>query len=490
MARAGEASRVYREEPTEQKAREIARRAVEAGKNGDLERAAELFAEQLTLTPDDPWAMYNLARCLAGMGRSEEAWSALDDALRAGFDDVRRLRRDAMLAPALGEPGAAGLEDRWPGVLEAARERRVLAARDVIAGAATEVIIEGLRVVLIADREDEDVAAAVGELERVAAWSEGAVFPGLRDAGEAALDPWAVVVLPRGKDFERWARGYLGTQTGVAAGLAGVGGAYDHETRTLVARDLGPTLRHEFMHLLHWRMCMRSDQAHPVWLQEGLCTLMEDVEVGEGGLIRPVASWRTNIAKRMASAGLDVSLAGLMAGDRGDFLGARPLAWYARARAAFLFLHERGVLGAWYSAFERGARGVDWGDGSRLAAVGRAAFEEALGKPMERVEREFRVWLRELRMMDEEVPAGGASLGVEVEPGDGAGPVVVGIVLGEVGVGELREGDVILGIDGASTRDIPELVRVLGGYAPGDRVRVSVRRGDVEREVRVELRAR
>jgi S1-C subfamily serine protease len=48
-------------------------------------------------------------------------------------------------------------------------------------------------------------------------------------------------------------------------------------------------------------------------------------------------------------------------------------------------------------------------------------------------------------------------------------------------------GDLILALDGQATRDIAELIRVLGAMTPGQRVRVSVRREGAERDVTMTL---
>ena len=55
----------------------------------------------------------------------------------------------------------------------------------------------------------------------------------------------------------------------------------------------------------------RIGQGHPLWVQEGLCSLIEDIDVTaeqntKSGMeeIAPVASWRTNTAKRMVKTNL------------------------------------------------------------------------------------------------------------------------------------------------------------------------------------------
>ena len=84
-------------------------------------------------------------------------------------------------------------------------------------------------------------------------------------------------------------------------------------------------------------------------------------------------------------------------------------------------------------------------------------------------------------------PQGAASLGVEVQNGLGEGPAVVSLRLKD---SPFKTGDIIYSLDDRRIADIPELVRILASYRPGDDVRVVVRRGDNERELRVELTPR
>ena len=45
---------------------------------------------------------------------------------------------------------------------------------------------------------------------------------------------------------------------------------------------------------------------------------------------------------------------------------------------------------------------------------------------------------------------------------------------------DLRKVDIITAIDGKPVRDIAELVRVLGGYVPGQPVELTYRRGKIQ----------
>ena len=82
---------------------------------------------------------------------------------------------------------------------------------------------------------------------------------------------------------------------------------------------------------------------------------------------------------------------------------------------------------------------------------------------------------------------------MDVEQGDGDGPVIVEIppdVRGKPNPARqagLRIKDVITAIDGKPTRDLNELVRVLGEHQAGDVVEISYRRGKIHGSTRVAL---
>src|SRR5690606_15189567 len=62
-----------------------------------------------------------------------------------------------------------------------------------------------------------------------------------------------------------------------------IGGYYDHDRRTLLSRELRPSLRHEITHALHHAQMDRLGQKHPMWVQEGLASVFELYEFDEQG---------------------------------------------------------------------------------------------------------------------------------------------------------------------------------------------------------------
>jgi hypothetical protein len=258
-----------------------------------------------------------------------------------------------------------------------------------------------------------------------------------------------------------------------------VGGVYSHDNKQLIAKDIGSTLRHEFWHVLHWRDMDLLGQRHPIWIMEGLCSLMEDMEVGSDGKARPIASWRTNQAGQLARTGKLTPWEVLFKLDQGKFVGTRPLAFYGQSRAIFMWLFEQGKLKDWYAAYTAGYK---------EDPTGLSAFETVFGKPVKKVEADYRAWLRKLPVVDEDFPAGSAVLPFDIEPvGAGDGLVVSlnselerpggrGGVARFAKAGGIQPRDVILSIDDKPVHETGELIRVLADYGPGTEVKVTYRR--------------
>jgi serine protease Do len=90
-----------------------------------------------------------------------------------------------------------------------------------------------------------------------------------------------------------------------------------------------------------------------------------------------------------------------------------------------------------------------------------------------------------------EIPlSGGVALGVTLTAD--ASQLKVGEVAEGSGAAEagLKEGDVLLSLDGAEFEKRQDLLKKLKDYEPGDKVSVAIRRGEEELEIEVELKAR
>ena len=438
----------------------------DAFSRGDLATAERLLRDQAAAQPDNFVPHYNLACILSINGDLAGAEESLGDAIERGFIDRTQLRRDPSLANLRNTDFYARLDASWPRILEANRDGNLRLTRDTFSKGYAESRDDALRLAYLNAFDERSFAVAQGEIVRLARWADEHVIPGLLDPAASIDDPWVVVVLPTRPDFTAWAVAAFGP---AALGTTSqIGGSYEHDRKRLVSQDLGATLRHEFLHVLHWRDMTRRAQQHPIWIMEGLCSLPEDYDLSPTGDVRPVPSWRTNVAKRLERLGQLQPLEKLAALPHARFTGSRPLANYAQARTLFLHLHDRGKLRAWYEHYTANFKSDPTGVQSILAV---------LDTTLPDFNKAHRAWVRALPTVPEEIARGMASLGVEIDPGTGDGPVVVSIDRTRKPRPTLRPGDTILSIDGQLTRDIAELVRVLGSYQPGAEATVEYRRG-------------
>lgn len=458
----------------------LSREATEAFAAGDTETAAARLQSLIDLQPENFVHRYNLACVRSREGDAEAAAELLIQAVEYGFTDVNLLRNDPSLAAARETETARSLLDKWPQILDRRIETDLERAREIYGGRYWYVQDPELRVAYVAAYDEETLEQIRQEVRDVHDWAMEHVFA-LTDGDDRLVgpdDPWVLVVLPTQQDFRAWAA----AQYGAAARNfnQAIGGHYSHDEKQLVTMDLGATLRHEFMHVLHWRSNTRRGQIHPVWVQEGLCSLIEDYDRNAAGELIPVESWRTNQARFLAETGHLLHLRDLCGITRQRFTGSRPLAMYAQARALFLFMHREGKLAEWYAHFT---------EHYREDPTGLASVEAVLEGDLDAINTRYADFCRTLPEIPEEVKRGMASLGVEIDAaGTGEGLRIAGHVRRGT-AGDLRLNDIITHIDNRPVRDYWELVRVLTSYEPGQTVTVKYRRVRLHRETEVELKA-
>ncbi len=463
-----------------EKALELQTKAFSAINRGQYDEAESLLREQLALDEGNFVVYYNLA-CVRGL-RNDAPASAdlLVQAVEHGFIDLFQLKRDDQLALARGQAPIKRLLESWPEVLNRHLEANLKVVRQRFPDSPAkyeESRDERTRLVYRSAMDAHSTELARADISKLYDWGVKNVFPDFADADKATRDAWCVVVLPSPRDFIRWAVATFGQAA--VTGNSGIGGSYVHDTKRLVAQDLGATLRHEFFHVLHWRSTTRLGQDHPIWIQEGLCSLVEDYETTADGDLKPVPSWRTNISKRLASNGRLLAIQKLATIPRDRFTSSSPLGNYAQARTFFLYLFDKNKLKDWYAEYT-----ANYSKDS----TGVKAIEAVFAKPASEIDKDYRAWVRALPMVAEQIKPGKAGLGAEVDPGSGDGPVIAEVDRnGPARKAGLKPGDVITAIDGSPTRDLNELVRILGEHELGDEVEVFYRRGRSHNTVKIKL---
>lgn len=463
-----------------------------AASRGDAAEAEARLTELIALTPTDAVARYNLVILQLRQGKRDEAAESLQRAVEWGFSDLRRIASDPGLLPLHDTDVYRGLMHNWSAVQDRILEGRIREYAKVYKNGYTLTKDEAQRLAFYAALSPAAVEEARAEIRNVNHWWQTDVLPegtAIVEAEGDRPDPWVVVLLPSEPDFLAW-----GARTfGVRAGMR-VDGVYDSDRKELVAQGIGSTLRHEYSHLVHWRVMSRLGQAHPMWIQEGLCSLPEDVQVTPGTVPTEPArytvlpSWRTNTVKRMQQIGNLPAWSAIMAKDAAAFTGQRVLGNYAVARSIFLFLAQKGQLRAW------------WADYTRTFAddpSGAQSIARVMGKPLAQVEKDWRTWLKTLPEVAEAGRSSTVALPFDVEatteglavraPRSRSGRTRPGTLDSPMTRAGLRDGDILVTLDDQPVRDVQELTRVLGGKKDGDEVGLVYRRAGQTYTTRVKV---
>jgi len=450
---------------------ELERKVFTAFAKSDHAAAEAALRELIPLDADNFVHWYNLACALAMQGRVDEAVKMLQQSIAHGFADLRQLQTDPNLNSVRPLESYKTIVSGWDQFLDRRIDTTLDQARLVFGGEGSSARYaiekdETLRLAYVTAFDPTLFKQSKEEIARLTSCWNALVLPAdepLRTGGAPdRKPPWVLVILPARSDYARWASRRFGEN------WQNIGGNYSHDSKQLVAQDLGATVRHEYWHVLHWRHMDQLGQRHPIWIMEGLCSLVEDIEPDGDSSFRALPSWRTNMARRLNKGGMLTPWDVLFAMDQKRFIASRPLAYYAQARAIFVYLSVRGKLRTWYTEYVR-AFDED--------PTGRIAFERAFERPLKETERDFRAWLRELPDVAEVVGQGEANLPFDIGPGTGDGPTIDSLPTGKARDAGFRMRDVITAINGTPVRDLNDLARVLGELQPGAIVEIAYRRG-------------
>jgi len=454
---------------------ELERAGIAAFESGNLDDADAYFRAQAEQLPDSFVPFYNLAAVESLRGNPTAAEQHLSKAIAMGFSDLRTLKRDPHLDALRDRQLYKQVTERWQELLDARRASDTAFGNHLVPRNRESRTIERWKLELISTHGPVATDQSEAELNLLIDWSTKHFFPATANPNALTDDPWIMVILPDRAEFARWAIATFGP--GARAGISSIGGAYDHNRRRLVAQDLGATLRHELIHVLHWRDMSRLGQEHAAWIQEGLASLVEDYDL-EGTELVPAPSWRTNIVKRQLDIHRLSPIAELANTRMDRFVASRPLAKYAQSRAVMLFLYDRDKLDAFYATYTR-----TFDDDP----TGLLALQQTLGLEQPEIEEQYRDWLRALPTVAETGTDLPATLGIKIENGTGDGVRVSDLPPGSRKRTGLRVGSFITHINDRPTRDLQELIRVLSDYMPGETVTLTHRRGRVYSTSDVEL---
>ncbi len=436
--------------------------AVEAYNKGETEKALSMWVQILQSDPRDTTALYNSACAVTKLGYKDEAFKLLDLAVQFGFVNFEHLKHDADLEP-LRE------DDRYTKLLDSIEKRYADAAqymenwaREVLGTSAIIERDEDLRLVLATNLDRETFDRMRSTIRRQMRMQIDTIFDGPPNS-------YVLVLVPTpGKADEM-------------IGSVRVAGYYDHDTRKLVLRDIGPSLRHELTHALHHAQMDRLDQEHPMWIQEGLASMFEMYDIDESGHYRVLDNTRLNIVLNLKRSAALSRWSDFFKQADDKFNKVRARAKYAEARAIFQYLAEKDLFEKWYRLY------LTTYAEDRTGAL---AFERLFDKPLEDVERDYRMWLGGKEKVPEVVRWSQPSIGVWIaDQAANDGVQVLDVNPGGAArVAGIRSGDVITAIDGRPMFAVEEVVVDILRRTDGEEVTLRLRRGKIYRDVKVNLR--
>jgi hypothetical protein len=456
--------------------------------------ALPLIDRYLEVVRRDPIMLYNAACCHAQLGELDRGAERLLESVKAGFRDFGTMEEDPDLEPLRSHP-------TYTAILEA-RDRAAQPKRapdlvpDRPAGtneattpkpAAPEALdlntcpqleewkrihgtkryrfesdpVRRLHYATCLDEETHREMRAL--IERQADWLARHLF------GDEP-DYHTLLAVPTPSDAKR----YFAEPTTT--------GIYEHRMRMLIARDIGESLQHEFVHLMHYGHMERLRQQHPIWIQEGLATLFEAYDLEEAGdgasEIRFRPNTRHNVIHRAVRSNGALPWPKLFALRPDDFM-SRSAGVYPQVRSIFLYLADRGKLLPWYETYTKSFR---------EDPTGAKALERVFGKPLADIERQWRSWVENNGPIDDTVRDGDASLGISITEIPGGLRIRETLKGSAVRASGMRVGDIIVAIDGKPVRTSRELAVAIAAKRVGETVQVRFRRDEEFAEVPVTLR--
>ena len=437
--------------------------AVEEYTAGRYAEAIALWREILEQSPTDTIALYNAACAQVKLGSHDKALNLLEGAILCGFVNFERLKRDPDLAPLHGEERfqaiLATIDEAYAKAADHMQEwaRQALGEKAIVERDERYRIIYGTSL----DRETFDRVKAT--LDKQIAMQIEAFF------GDPP-NSYVLLLVP------------TPTQADAILQSVRIGGYYDHDTRRLVMRDVGPALRHEMTHALHHAQMDRLGQDHPMWIQEGLASMFEMYDLDDAGGYVVRDNTRLNIVLNLRGAASLTPWNKLFADDDRRFVRSRPRAKYAEARAVFQYLAEKGRLEEWYRVYVEEIYVSD--------RSGAAAFERVFGQPLDATERDYRLWLATKAKVAEEVDEDLPALGLWVaDQGANDGVLIVGVNPGGAAKrAGVRGSEVIVAVDGKPVYVVEEVVNEILVRGLGAEVTLRLRHGIKYREVKVPLR--
>lgn len=464
----------------------LERQIITAFGRDDVRRALRLIDRYLVHWPNDHDMLYNSACGYALMGDRERAADQLLESVRKGFRDFAYMETDEDLTsirdhevylaileardrlrdsrPAVEPGGEVDPEEGWTESPETPRSSR---GSEEFAewklDHADDYRFESLneqRLHVASTLPDEAQAEMLDMLRHQGRYLSEELF--------GTIQPdWVFLLIPSRSD----ARSFdLDDRTA---------GWYEHSRRMLTTADIGASLRHEFVHVLHWGHMDRLQQRHPMWIQEGLASLFEEYDLlDDGNRIRFKPNERHNVVHELVVKGQTPPWRRMFSLNTTQFMRAANRL-YPITRSILEYIASKGLLVDWYRNLTR-----NWA----VDKTGVVAMERTFGKPIDEIEASWKLWVKSRGRFDDSIGRGDASIGIQAENDvDGCRVTLVHEGSGAREAG-MRPGDVIVRMGTKSVRSTRELMLEVARRSIGETVVIRIRRGDEYLDLPVKMK--
>ncbi len=441
--------------------RELHAQAVQLHSEEKFSEALDVLRKILLSQPGDLVALYNAACVQARLGHNEESIKLLIFAVSNGFIEFEDVAHDSDLDTIRDLPGYEAIFSMKDELIAKAGERLYHYAGRLLGDRAVIVKDDETKLIFATELPDEARLAMMQTITVQFEYQSNKLF-------KHNLNSYVLLLVPSPNTADR------------IIGSSRIGGYYDHDSRQLVTRDLGPSLQHEITHALHHAHMDSLDQKHPMWIQEGLSALFEMYEFDASGQFMPLDNTRINVAINLKRVGGLSRWKKLFNESDRKYTSSRPLAKYAESRAIFQYIAEKYSIEEWYATYI---------ESYEEDSTGLLACEKIFGKKIKEIERDFRLWVGNHDKMPVKIRKTEPSLGLWiVDQGANDGVEIVGVnPRGSAKQTTIRARDVITAVNGKPVYAVEEILLLISRMNQGDNVALRYRRGSQYHDVTIEL---
>jgi len=443
---------------TRQEAQRLSREALGLLQQKRYDECIKVYRKVLIVYPDDQIALYNTACAYALKGDRERAADFLKRSVLAGYVDFRHMERDPDLDSIRDHPIYKEIMKNKEKYEYKAATNRLNSLKKRFGEGYLYEVDEEHRFIFATYQSKEILERLKNVLLEYAKAQWNFIF-------KNKPSYYITIVLPSPADFRKMVGG------------RGIGGFYNHAGRMLVTPSIGGALIHEFTHALHFADMDARRQQHPIWIVEGLATCFETSEVTDNCAV-PKHNHRLTVIQRTIAAGRCIPLDKFVNYSHLQYMGNASVC-YAQSRYIMFYLWKHNLLDKFYKLYVEEEYKKD--------KTGRSALEKVLGKKLEEFQKEWEEWVKGQKVEIKRVAKGGPFMGIGLAAAAGGIQVLRVVPGGPADKAGIKEGDLIISIDGEPVKTRDRLIEILKKHKPGDVIELEVLRRDEKMKIKLEL---